>query len=140
MSPALCPKYCPLLCVYMDLHTSKAAESYLPPTAPPGANTEESARDRQKCAQLSYSHCLCAAPLLKQEEQMRSTGTDYQSILVRTSCPPILRTDDLGLELKPGFGHITLISDVRQHCCSTTADRSLGLKKVKFWGRRKLSG
>lgn len=55
--------------------------------------------------------------------------------------PPILRTDDLGLELKPGFGHITLIGDVRHHCGRITPDRSLGLKKnVKFLGRRKLNG
>lgn len=89
---------------------------------------------------LSYSRCLCAAPPCNRKNKCAP--------LARTSkhpCPyflsPILRTDDLGLELKPGFGHITLIGDVRHHCCRITPDRSLGLKNnVKFLGRRKLNG
>lgn len=84
---------------------------------------------------LSYSRCLCAAPPCNRKNKCAP--------LARTSkhpCPyflsPILRTDDLGLELKPGFGHIMLIGDVRHHCCRITPDRSLGFKKYisSSWG------
>lgn len=34
----------------MNFHPPEAAEPWLSPAAPPGANTEELAQDRQKCA------------------------------------------------------------------------------------------
>ena len=43
---------------------------------------------------LSYSRCLCAAPLLKQEEQWHRISKHPCPCVL----PPILRTDDLGLD------------------------------------------
>lgn len=115
LSPALCPKYCLLLCVYTDSHTSKAA------------------RDRQKCAQAElFTLSVCNSPPATGRTGAQNIRASLSGRLV-----PYPQDRRFGVGLKPGFGHIMLIGDVRQHCCSPTADRSLGLKKSQVLGEAK---